>query len=96
MVPIFDNNNNQMIRFDTKKKIHTGHEPGEQRKVPARLNVIARLQSDDGAIDELRNIKLETIKPKMFAIPEGYKRVESRLTGLDPESAMTFGTADQQ
>ena len=40
--------------------------------------------------------KVETITPAMFAIPEDYKSVESQLTGLDPESAMTFGTADQQ
>lgn len=60
------------------------------------LNIIVRQQADDGAVDELRNIKVETIKPEMFAIPEDYKSVESQLTGLDPESAMTSGTADQQ
>lgn len=60
------------------------------------LNIIVKQQVDDGAIDELRNIRVEHIKPEMFAIPEGYKSFESQLTELNPESAMTFGTADQQ
>lgn len=53
-------------------------------------------QADGGTIDGLRNIKVETVKLEMFSIPEDYRRVESQLTGLHPESAMTFGAADQQ
>ena len=69
--------------------------PGEQQKVTARLNVIVRPQVDNQAIDELRNIKVESIKPEMFAILEKNRRVTSRLTGLFPASVMTFGTAEQ-
>jgi hypothetical protein len=60
------------------------------------LNIIVKQQVNDGAIDELRNIKVENIEPEMFAIPEGYESIESELTELSPESVMTFGTADQQ
>jgi hypothetical protein len=58
----------------------------------AELDIVVRQQGDDGAIDELRNIKLETIEPQMFAIPEGYNTVESQLTDLNTKSAITFGT----
>ena len=95
IVQMIENSNNQMIWFDTEKKFYTRHEPGEQRKVPARLNVIARPQLDDGAIGELHNMKVETIKPERFAILEDIKRVASLLTGLDPESVVAFGTAEQ-
>ena len=40
------------------------------------LDIVVRQQADDGAIDELRNIKLETIKTEMFAIPEGANIIE--------------------
>jgi len=59
-----------------------------------RLNIVVRQQADDGSMDELRNIKLEKINPELFAIPEGYKSVESELTDLNTESAFTFGAAD--
>lgn len=60
----------------------------------ARLNIVVRQQADDGSIDELRNIRLEKISPELFAVPEGYKSVESELTDLNTEPAFTFGTAD--
>ena len=69
--------------------------PGEQHKLLARLSITVRPQVDDGAIDELRNIKVETIKPGMFAIFEDNKRIASRLTGLLTASVMTLGTAEQ-
>jgi len=58
----------------------------------SRLDIVVRQQADDGAIDELRNIKIETINPEMFAIPEGYKTVDSQLTDLNTETSITFGT----
>ena len=60
----------------------------------SKLDIVVRQQADDGAIDELRNIKIENIKPEMFAIPEGYKTVESQLTDLNTKPAIIFGTTD--
>ena len=59
----------------------------------AELDVVVRQQADDGSIDELRNIKVENIDPELFAIPEGYKSVESQLTDLNNEPVKTFGPA---
>ncbi len=61
----------------------------------SRLNIVVRQQADDGAIDELRNIKIEQIKAEMFAVPEGYKTVESQLTDLNTETTITFGTTNK-
>ena len=57
------------------------------------LDIVVRQQTDDGSIDELRNIKVENIDPELFAIPEGYKSVESQLTDLNKDPVKTFGTA---
>ena len=53
-----------MNRFSTR------YIPGEQQKVTTRLNIIVRPQMNDGAIDELRYLKVETIKPEILAILE--------------------------
>ncbi len=60
----------------------------------AELDIVVRQQADDGAIDELRNIKIETIKAEMFAVPEGYKTIESQLSDLDSKPGITFGTTN--
>ena len=70
--------------------------PGEQHKVLARLNITVRPQVDDGATDALRYIKLETVKPAMFALFEDNRRVASRLAAPDPVSVVAFGTAEQE
>jgi len=57
------------------------------------LNIVVRQQADDGSIDELRNIRVEDVNPGLFAIPEGYKSVESQLTDLNNESGKPFGSA---
>ena len=59
------------------------------------LDIVVRQQADDGAVDELRNIKIETINAEMFAIPEGYKTVDSQLTDLNTDTSITFGTANK-
>lgn len=59
------------------------------------LDIVVRQQADDGAIDELRNIKVETIKAEMFAIPEGYRTVDSQLTDVNTETSITFGTTNK-
>jgi hypothetical protein len=59
------------------------------------LNIVVRQQVDDGSIDELRNIKVEDISPLLFAIPEGYKSVESQLSDLNGKPDFTFGTTDK-
>jgi len=59
------------------------------------LDIVVRQQAEDGAIDELRNIKLATIKAEMFAIPEGYRTVDSQLTDVNTETGITFGTANK-
>ncbi len=61
----------------------------------SRLDIVVRQQAADGAIDELRNIKIEKIKPEMFAIPEGYKAVNSQLTDLNTETTNALGTANK-
>jgi hypothetical protein len=58
------------------------------------LDIVVRQQSDDGAIDELRNIKVETVNAEMFAIPDGYRTVDSELTDLNTETSITFGTTN--
>ena len=78
-----------------ENRIYKRREPGEQQRLQARLKINARPQADDGAIDELPDIKVETIKPEMFAILEDNKSVASQLTDLGPESVMAFGTADK-
>ena len=60
----------------------------------AELNVVVRQRADNGAIDELRNIRIEEISPELFAIPDGYTTVESQLSDLDAESAVGFGITD--
>ena len=59
------------------------------------LDIVVRQQADDGLIDELRNIKLETIKAEMFAIPEGYRTVDSQLTDVSTETGITFGATNK-
>ena len=53
----------------------------------AKLGIVVRQQAEGGAVDELRNIKVEKIKPAMFAIPSDYKSVEKQLTELTPKSS---------
>ncbi|MGB5277310.1 MAG: hypothetical protein WBP02_09085 [Gammaproteobacteria bacterium] len=59
------------------------------------LNIVVRQQVDDGSIDELRNIKVEDVSPVLFAIPEGYKSVESQLSDLNEKPDFSFGTTDK-
>ena len=59
------------------------------------LNIVVRQQTDDGSIDELRNIKVEPINPELFAVPQGYKSVEDQLTDLNAEPAIRPGTTDK-
>lgn len=61
----------------------------------SELGIVVRQQADDGAIDELRNIKVEAVKPEMFAIPKDYNTIESQLTGLNSKSVITFGTTNK-
>ena len=58
------------------------------------LNIVVRQQTDDGSIDELRNIKVEEIDPKLFAIPEDYQSVESQLSNLNAAPGLSFDSAD--
>ncbi len=61
----------------------------------SKLDIVVRQQADDGAIDELRNIKIENINAELFKVPEGYKTVESQLTDLNTKTSITFGTTDE-
>ncbi len=60
------------------------------------LNIVVRQQTDSGAVDELRNIQIEEVEPDLFAIPEGYKTVESQLSDLNKDPARTFGATINQ
>jgi hypothetical protein len=62
----------------------------------SELNIVVRQQADSGAVDELRNIKIEEVAPDLFAIPEGYKTVESQLSDFNKDPARTFGAANNQ
>jgi hypothetical protein len=59
------------------------------------LEIVVRQQTDDGAMDELRNIRVETIKAEMFAVPEGYRTVDSQLSDVNTETDITFGTTNK-
>lgn len=61
----------------------------------SELDIIVRQQADDGAIDELRNIKIEQLNAAMFTVPDGYKSVESQLTDLNSETAIKFGAISE-
>lgn len=60
------------------------------------LDVVVRQQSENGAIDELRNIRVEEVGESMFTIPDGYRSVETRLKDAQPRSALTFETVTKQ
>jgi hypothetical protein len=62
----------------------------------AELNIVVRQQADNGAVDELRNIRIEAVEPDLFAIPEGYKSVETQLSDLNKDPARTFGASSNQ
>ncbi len=53
----------------------------------SKLGIVVRQQAADGAVDELRNIKVEKIKPALFAIPKDYKSVDAQLSELAPKSS---------
>ena len=58
----------------------------------SELDIVVRQQDDDGGIDELRNIKVEAIQADLFAIPDGYKSVDSRLTEFNTEQSVNNGS----
>ena len=43
------------------------------------LEVVVRQVFSDGAIDELRNIKVQPLAPTLFSIPDGYEQIETSL-----------------
>lgn len=50
------------------------------------LNIAIRQVYADGAVDELRNIKVENIAASLFAIPEGYSKIEQPVIATQPEA----------
>ena len=58
----------------------------------SELDIVVRQQDDDGGIDELRNIKVEAIHADLFAIPDGYKTVDSQLTEFKTEQSVNSGS----
>jgi outer membrane lipoprotein-sorting protein len=53
----------------------------------AELNIIVRQHYQNGAEDELRNIKVEKVGKDMFAIPEGYKLFDAEALASEPNSS---------
>ncbi len=51
---------------------------GEQW-IDEKLNIVVRQQNDEGAMDELRNIKTEKFDASLFSIPKNYTRFESPM-----------------
>ena len=97
-VKILDNqevNGRQVRRVDMNAIDPDGNSVHAIQWYDPMLDIVVRQQADDGAVDELRNIKIETINAEMFAIPEGYKTVDSQLTDLNTDTSITFGTANK-
>lgn len=89
------NGRQQVCRVDINAMDSDGNSVRATQWYDPVLDFVVRQQADDGAIDELRNIKLATIKTEMFAIPEGYRTVDSQLTDVNTEAGITFGTANK-
>ena len=87
-------NGRQVRRVDMNAIDPDGNSVRATQWYDPELDIVVRQQADDGAIDELRNIKLETVSAEMFAIPEGYRTVDSQLTDVNTETSITFGTAN--
>ena len=51
------------------------------------LNIIVRQLYQNGAEDELRNIKVEKIDSAMFAIPDGYKLFDAEALASEPDTS---------
>lgn len=61
----------------------------------SELDIVVRQQADDGAIDELLNIKVEQINADMFAVPKGYNSVESQHADMNTDTSVTLGAANK-
>jgi hypothetical protein len=59
----------------------------------AELNIIVRQNYQNGAEDELRNIKVEKISGKMFAIPKDYKEFDAEALASEPDFSDINGVA---
>lgn len=59
----------------------------------AELNIIVRQRYQNGAEDELRNIKVETIGDDMFSIPDDYKLFDATNLASDPNSSEINGSS---
>jgi hypothetical protein len=59
----------------------------------AELNIIVRQHYQNGAEDELRNIKIEKIGKNMFAIPDGYKLFDAETLASEPNFSDIKGVA---
>lgn len=51
------------------------------------LDIIVRQRYQNGAEDELRNIKVEEIGNEMFSVPEGYKLFDAATLASEPDSS---------
>jgi hypothetical protein len=88
-------NGRQVRRVDMNAIDPDGNSVRATQWYDPELDIVVRQQADDGAIDELRNIRLETVSAEMFAVPEGYRTVDSQLTDVNTETSITFGTANK-
>jgi hypothetical protein len=88
-------NGRQVRRVDMNAIDSAGNSVHAVQWYDPTLDIVVRQQANDGAIDELRNIRIETIKAEMFAIPDGYETVDSLLTDLSTKTSITFGTANK-
>ncbi len=88
-------NGRQVRRIDMNAIDSDGNSVRATQWYDPVLDIVVRQQADNGAIDELRNIKLETINAEMFAIPQGYRTVDSQLTDMNTETSITFGTTNK-
>jgi hypothetical protein len=88
-------NDRQVRRVDMNAIDSDGNSVRATQWYDPVLDIVVRQQAGDGVIDELRNTKLETVSAEMFAIPEGYRAVDSQLADVNTETGITFGTANK-
>lgn len=77
----------------TKLEMHaisaTGMTMQGSQWIDEKLNIVVRQQNDAGAMDELRNIKIEKLDAGLFAVPGNYSRFESEPPAATAKAAVT-------
>lgn len=57
----------------------------------SELNIVVRQQYENGIMDELRNIKVESVGNNMFTVPNGYKAFDASALVMEPGEIEAVG-----